>query len=126
MVYGGFFGLVMLAFWLWALYDAITAPAGGVRNLPKVAWVFIVLLFFALGAFAWVALGRPARVVGSAGAGGAGGRRWVGGDAPSTLGGRLESDPERRERERRDYYRRMDEELDRRLEEKQGEEGDPA
>jgi hypothetical protein len=53
--------LVLLAFWLYALYDAITTNEVLVRNLPKVAWVIIIILLFEIGAAAWFLLGRPSK-----------------------------------------------------------------
>ena len=53
--------LVLLAFWLYALYDAITTNEAVVRNLPKVAWVIIIILLFEIGAAAWFLLGRPSK-----------------------------------------------------------------
>jgi len=57
--FGGVFFLLMVVLWLWALFDSITTDQARVRNLPKVAWVIIVLLFFEVGALAWIFLGRP-------------------------------------------------------------------
>ena len=115
---GGIFGLLLLALWLWALYDVITTPKGTERNLPKVAWVFIVFLFFALGSLAWLVLGRPYPETRAAAdpAGMRPRRRRHPSDSRDDAASM--SDRERQEIERRDYYRRMDEELDRRLEEK--------
>ena len=62
---GVLYGLAVLAFWIWAVFDSITSPADGVRNLPKGIWVLIVLLSIILGplmwlgAVAWMVLGRP-------------------------------------------------------------------
>ena len=53
--------LVLLAFWVYALYDAITTNDVLVRNLPKVAWVIIIILLFEIGAAAWFLLGRPSK-----------------------------------------------------------------
>lgn len=53
--------LVLVAFWLYALYDVITTHESHVRNLPKVAWVIIVLLFSEIGAAAWFLLGHPSK-----------------------------------------------------------------
>ena len=111
-LYGGIFSLVLFAFWAWAIYSVITTPAEGVRNLPKVAWVFVVLLFSAVGAFAWVALGRPHAPPVT----GAPPKRWQ--PATDDRVRTLETERERIDRERREYYARMDEELDRRLAEK--------
>lgn len=56
---GGFIGLIFLGAWLFALFDAVTAPADQVRNLQKVLWVLIVLFFLEFGAAAWFLFGRP-------------------------------------------------------------------
>jgi hypothetical protein len=58
---GGLFTLLVIAFWLWAVYDSLTSDADRVRALPKGIWVIIVLLIipFALGAIGWVVFGRP-------------------------------------------------------------------
>lgn len=108
---GGVLGLVFLVLWVWALVDVVRTPADRHRRLPKPVWIVVVALFFALGALAWIAFGRPrdpSRRLSEAR------------DDASHL-----SDRERRELERREYYKRMDDELDRRLEERRrGERGD--
>jgi hypothetical protein len=48
-----------MALWLYCVLDAITADAASIRNLPKLAWVFIVIFFFEIGAIAWLIAGRP-------------------------------------------------------------------
>jgi hypothetical protein len=62
---GGLFFVVSLIFWLWAIFDSITSAADRVRNLPKIAWVIIVLIFLEVGALAWLLLGRPREQTGS-------------------------------------------------------------
>jgi Phospholipase_D-nuclease N-terminal len=60
----GLLEIVLLVFWIWAIYDVITVEPARARNLPKIMWIFIVIFlgwFFALGAFLWVFLGRPPR-----------------------------------------------------------------
>jgi Phospholipase_D-nuclease N-terminal len=52
-------GLVVLALWLYCLLDVITTDEALVRNLPKMAWVFIVIFLFDIGAIAWLIAGRP-------------------------------------------------------------------
>ena len=59
--FGGIFGFVLIAFWIWALFDCITADSARVRNLPKLAWIVIIVLLSTIGSLAWVLLGRPAR-----------------------------------------------------------------
>jgi hypothetical protein len=56
---GVVFAAVLFIFWIWAIFDSIQTPKDEVRNLPKLAWVAIVVLFASLGALAWVLLGRP-------------------------------------------------------------------
>lgn len=52
-------GVVTFALWVFCLVDAIGAPAERVRNLPKVAWVILILLFPLIGSIAWLVAGRP-------------------------------------------------------------------
>lgn len=56
---GGGLGLVAIAVWIFCVVDVITTPENLVRGLPKLAWVFIVLLFMDIGAIAWLIFGRP-------------------------------------------------------------------
>ena len=56
---GGVIGFLLLAFWIWALIDCISSDSAMVRNLPKLAWLVIVVLLFAVGAILWLLLGRP-------------------------------------------------------------------
>ena len=53
------FGLVYLVLFIYCLIEAITSPEGEVRNLPKVAWIFLILFFPFVGSIAWLAAGRP-------------------------------------------------------------------
>ncbi|TYB51012.1 PLDc_N domain-containing protein [Nonomuraea sp. PA05] len=54
-------GLVTLVLWLYCLFDVLTTPDVACRNLPKIAWVLIVLLFPLIGSIAWLVAGRPER-----------------------------------------------------------------
>ncbi|SDC37222.1 PLD nuclease N-terminal domain-containing protein [Nocardioides lianchengensis] len=47
--------------WLYCLVDCIGTRDDRVRNLPKVAWIIIVLLFPFVGSLAWLLAGRPAK-----------------------------------------------------------------
>ena len=60
LFFDGTLALVFVALWLFCLLDVITTPEDGVRNLPKIAWVFIVILLLELGAIAWLIAGPPA------------------------------------------------------------------
>jgi hypothetical protein len=55
----GLLGVVAFALWVFCLVDAIGSPADRIRNLPKAAWVVIVLLFPLVGSIAWLVAGRP-------------------------------------------------------------------
>ncbi len=41
------------------MLNVITTPDAEVRNLPKVLWLLLVLLFPVVGAVAWLVAGRP-------------------------------------------------------------------
>lgn len=53
------FSALVFAVWVYTLIEVATTPEGAVRNLPKIAWVVVVLLFPLLGTVAWFVLGRP-------------------------------------------------------------------
>ena len=56
--------LLSIAFfgaWIYALIDAVTTDKALVRNLPKWAWILIVVILFPLGAIGWFIFGRPPR-----------------------------------------------------------------
>ncbi|MFT4199306.1 PLD nuclease N-terminal domain-containing protein [Gordonia sp. (in: high G+C Gram-positive bacteria)] len=55
-----YMGLFLLAIMVLTLIDVIRTDDALVRGLPKVAWVFLVVLIPLVGAIAWVAVGRPA------------------------------------------------------------------
>lgn len=56
---GVLIGLALLAFWLFSLFDVITAPEEEVRNVPKALWILIVVLIPLLGGAIWMLRGRP-------------------------------------------------------------------
>ena len=53
--------VVELALVLYALIDCLQTDEILVRNLPKIVWVFIILLFPFVGPIAWLVAGRPER-----------------------------------------------------------------
>ena len=55
----GVAGLVVLALWLYCVLDVITTDEARMRNLPKMAWVLIVIFLFEIGAILWLIAGRP-------------------------------------------------------------------
>jgi hypothetical protein len=56
--FDGVFGLVMFGMWIFCLIDVITTPEERCRNLPKIAWVLIVLFFLDIGSIVWLIAGR--------------------------------------------------------------------
>jgi hypothetical protein len=60
---GGMF-LLMLALDVFCVIDLIQTREGDVRNLPKIAWLLLILLFPPIGSIAWLAAGRPQRAAG--------------------------------------------------------------
>ena len=59
-IFGGF-GLLLLALWVFCIVDVITSNEWEVRNLPKTAWLLIVLLLPDVGSIIWLIAGRPQR-----------------------------------------------------------------
>jgi len=59
LLFDGVAGLLVMFVWLFCLFDAITADAATVRNLPKLAWVFLIIFLFDIGAIVWLIAGRP-------------------------------------------------------------------
>ncbi len=58
LLFDGAFGVLMFALWLFCIIDVITTPDGSVRNLPKLLWLFIVILLPDVGSIAWLVAGR--------------------------------------------------------------------
>jgi hypothetical protein len=53
--------LLSLALTIYCLVDAIQTSDEDVRNLPKMAWLVLILLFPLVGPGAWLIAGRPRR-----------------------------------------------------------------
>lgn len=51
--------LALLAFTVYAVVDCAQTEDERVRNLPKLAWVVMILLFTPAGGLAWFLAGRP-------------------------------------------------------------------
>lgn len=54
---GGLF-LVFFAVWVFCIIDVITTPESECRNLPKLVWLFVVILLADVGSIAWLVAGR--------------------------------------------------------------------
>lgn len=50
--------LVPLALTVYAFIDCLNTPEDEAKHLPKIAWVFIILLFWIVGPIAWLAAGK--------------------------------------------------------------------
>ena len=57
---GGLIGFLLIALWLYCIFDVIATDEVLVRSLPKLVWLFIVVVLPTIGSIAWLALGRPA------------------------------------------------------------------
>jgi Phospholipase_D-nuclease N-terminal len=51
--------IIEIGLLIYALIDAIQTPSEEVRNLPKVAWILLILLIPWAGPIAWLVAGRP-------------------------------------------------------------------
>ncbi|NYI05784.1 PLD nuclease N-terminal domain-containing protein [Allostreptomyces psammosilenae] len=109
--------LATLGVTIFTVVDCIQSEDEEVRGLPKIVWVFLILLFSIPGAAAWFIAGRPraARPAGAAGFGGGLGRGSRG-HRPAPLA--PDDDPEflaslnkRVSSEEQDLLRRWEEDL---------------
>ena len=51
--------ILSLALSIYCVVDCIKSDDGAVRGLPKLIWVFVILLFPFAGSLAWLFAGRP-------------------------------------------------------------------
>lgn len=51
--------IVLSVVWLFALVEAISSDEAVIRNLPKMAWVILIVLAPPVGSIAWFIAGRP-------------------------------------------------------------------
>ncbi|WP_037180499.1 PLD nuclease N-terminal domain-containing protein [Rhodococcoides fascians] len=54
-----YFGVLVLLLWVFALIDVVTADEGGVRYLPKMVWLLLVIFVPLAGSLVWLVAGRP-------------------------------------------------------------------
>jgi phospholipase D-like protein len=59
LYFDGMAGLFFLGLWIFCFIDVLLTPDTACRNLPKLAWVFIVLLLPDIGSIAWLVAGHP-------------------------------------------------------------------
>ncbi|MCP9986969.1 PLDc N-terminal domain-containing protein [Streptomyces sudanensis] len=53
--------ILPIALTIYAFIDCLNTPEDEVRHLPKVMWVFVVLLFWVVGPVVWLVAGRTRR-----------------------------------------------------------------
>jgi Phospholipase_D-nuclease N-terminal len=58
LFFDGLVGLIFLGLWIFCIIDVITTPESQCRNLPKIAWLLIVILLMDIGSIAWLVAGR--------------------------------------------------------------------
>lgn len=58
LFFDGALGVLALGVWIFCIIDVITTPDGETRNLPKLAWLFIVIILLDVGSIAWLVAGR--------------------------------------------------------------------
>jgi hypothetical protein len=121
LFFDGAFGLLMLAVWLFCIIDVITTPESQCRHLPKLAWLFLVIVLVDLGSIAWLVAGRDWAGRGQPGLGhrGSTGGRYPEYERPGRFAASNPDDDERflsqlrerAEQQRRDYRARREQEL---------------
>jgi hypothetical protein len=55
----GIFGLLLLALWIYCIFDVVTTDDSLIRNLPKLVWLVIVVILPDIGSIIWLIAGRP-------------------------------------------------------------------
>jgi len=107
LVYDGAGLLLLLALWLFCLIDVITTDESLCRNLPKMAWLFIVFILPDVGSVLWLVAGRPQRSTRTPGLPYKGSRGWA--PTPVSHASNPDDDEEflRTVRQRADEQRRI-------------------
>ncbi|HKC27270.1 MAG TPA: PLD nuclease N-terminal domain-containing protein [Jatrophihabitans sp.] len=59
LFFDGGVALIFLALWVFCIIDVIMTPEYSCRNLPKLAWLFLVIILADIGSIAWLVAGRP-------------------------------------------------------------------
>ncbi|MEG3635581.1 PLD nuclease N-terminal domain-containing protein [Micromonospora palythoicola] len=119
--------LVQIVLAVCALISCLSAEEDGIRHLPRIAWLLIILFFPLVGSIAWFVAGRERRPAGgstswASGARPAERRRPV---APDDDPEFLRSIEERSRREDQELFRRWEEDLRKREDDLRRREGEP-
>lgn len=56
---GGLVGILLVALWVYCIFDVVSTDEALMRNMPKILWLVVVILVPTVGAVAWLLLGRP-------------------------------------------------------------------
>jgi len=60
VLYGeGVLFLIEIGLLVYCVLSIVTTPAEAVRNLPKLVWLVLVIVFPLIGGIAWLVAGRP-------------------------------------------------------------------
>lgn len=51
--------VIEIALLVYCLIDCIQTDESRIRNLPKIAWVFVIIILPIIGSIAWLVAGRP-------------------------------------------------------------------
>lgn len=54
-----YLGLLIMLLSILCLIDVITADDSGIRHLPKIVWLLLVIVLPLAGSLAWLLVGRP-------------------------------------------------------------------
>jgi hypothetical protein len=54
----GALGLLLIGLWLFCIFDVITTPEIAMKHLPKLVWLFLVLILPDVGSVIWLVAGR--------------------------------------------------------------------
>ncbi|MGC5050519.1 PLD nuclease N-terminal domain-containing protein [Micromonospora sp. DT48] len=119
--------LVQVVLAVCALISCLSAEEDGIRHLPRIAWLLIILFFPLVGSIAWFVAGRERTAVG-------GSTSWAPGArtaersrpvAPDDDPEFLRSIEERSRKEDQELFRRWEEDLRRREDDLRKREGEP-
>ncbi|GIJ07022.1 PLD nuclease N-terminal domain-containing protein [Micromonospora andamanensis] len=119
--------LVQVVLAVCALISCLSAEEDGIRHLPRIAWLLIILFFPLVGSIAWFVAGRERKAVG-------GSTSWAPGARPAERPRPLapDDDPEflrsieeRSRQEDQELFRRWEEDLRKREDDLRKREGEP-
>ncbi|HZC69691.1 MAG TPA: PLDc N-terminal domain-containing protein [Jatrophihabitans sp.] len=58
LLFDGGLAVIAFAVWVFCIIDVITTPPDQCRNLPKLAWLLVVVLLIDVGSIVWLIAGR--------------------------------------------------------------------